>query len=277
LGVDYIVDQPCKVKETLSTEGMVSLIKQRYRAVAAIEGIKKDTKSDEQAMSATFQIMLAAPGGVQAADVRISELLAGTERLDRLQAYCKGCPASGGKPFGCYRTLSYPISRKAEEWLAATARKSAMDRPGRLPLQFIVENNLDGGNISKMRADPEGAFFGLKRPLDIPIVTGTGPLDRKTVNTDQVFNMALGQRRMSEARIKMVLLISGGLAIMKQEPARGTYQVAFRETGNDGTSSWWAYYLKDETEDDISTLQLKEYFRMMAVALALRKDVIVSL
>lgn len=277
MAVDYIIDQPCKVKETLSVDGMVALIKQRYRAVAAIETIKRDVKSDEQAMRATFQIMLAAPGGVRAADVKVSELLAGTEKLDRLQAYCKGCPASGGKPFGCYRTLSYPISRKAEEWLAATARKAAADGPAVLPLAFIVEKKVDGGNISRMRADRDGAFFELKRPLDVLAVTGTGPSVRKTVNTDQVFNMLLGQRRMREARMKMLLLMTGGLARMNEEPVPGTYQVAFRASGEDGALSWWAYYLKDETEDDTSTHQLKEYFRMIALALALRKDMTVSL
>ncbi len=77
--------------------------------------------------------------------------------------------------------------------------------------------------------------------------------------------------------MKMLLPMSGGLTITKEEPEPGTYQVAFLTSCNDGTSSWWAYYLKDETEDDTSTRQLKEFFRMMALALALRKDMSVSL
>jgi hypothetical protein len=277
LGVDYIVNQPCKVKETLSVEGMVALIKQRYRAVAMIEATKEGGKSDEQAINATFQIMLAAPGGVQSADVRVSELFAGTEKLDDLQIYCRYCPASAGKPFGCYRIISYPISRKAEEWLAATAGKAAAGSLAILPLEYILERNIDGGNISKMRADPDDAFFELKQPLDIPVRTGTGPCDRKMVNTDQVFNLLLGMRRIGEDCMKMLLPMSGGLTVTKEEPAPGTYQVAFPTPYKDGTSSWWAYCLNDETEDDTSTLQLKEFFRMMALALALHRDMTVSL
>lgn len=277
MGIDYVVDQPCQVKRTLSTDGMVALIRQRYRAVAAIEAVRRDAQPDEQAMGATFPIMLASPGGVRKADVKVSGLLAGTEKLGWLQKYCRGCPASAGKAFGCYRTLDYPVSRRAEEWLAATARNAAAKGGAAgLALDYIVEKDVDGGSVSRMRADPDGGFFELKRPLDIAIVAGTGPCEGKRVNTDQVLNLALGRRRIREARMKMLLLMTGGLTRAEEHPAPGTYQVAFRGSGEDGAVSWWAYRLDDGPGDDTSTRQLKQYFRMMALALALGRDMLVS-
>jgi hypothetical protein len=278
MAVDYIIDQSCKVKEALSLNGLVSLIKQRERATVIIEMAKKNGKSDEEALNMTFKVQVRTPGGVQETDVKVSELLAGTKKLDELQPLCKDCTAGFGRPFGCYRSLHYPISRKAEEWLADVARKAAESRgPAMLPLQFIVEKNVDGGNITRMRADPGSVFFELKRPLDIPVVVGTGLFNRKTVNTDQVFNQVIGLSRMRGAHMKMLLLMSGALAITDGEPAPETYNGAFQASGNDGVKRWWAYRLKTGADDDSSARELKEYFKMMFMALALQKDMIVSI
>lgn len=278
MALDYVIDQPCKVKESLSLDGLVSLIKQRNRGMTILNMMKRDGKSDEQALNATFQVQVVTPQGVQVREQRVADLLNSTKKLDELQVYCNGCPANGGRAFGCYRSINYPISRKAEEWLAGVSRKAAESNgPGMLPLQFIVEQRMDGGSFSKMRADPRGMFFESKKPIDIHVTIGSGLFNKKTVNVDQILNMLIGMGRMRSPHMRMLLFFSGGLSIMSEEPKAGTYQQAFKATDKDGKTSWWTYSLKDDAGDDASTHMLKEFFRSLFISYALGKDMLISL
>lgn len=237
MAVDYVIDQPCKVKDALSLDCMVSLIKQRNRALAVLEMVKRDGRSGEQALNATFQVQVATSQGVQVREQKVSDPLISTKRLDELQANCNGCLASGGRAFGCYRSISYPFSRRAEEWLRGVARKAVEGKgPGMLPLQFIVERMAEGGPFSKMRADPRGTFFEARKPLDI--VVEEGLFNRKTVNTDQVFNILMGMGRMKGPHMRMLLFFSGGLGVLDGEPAAGFFERALKMTDADGRVSW---------------------------------------
>jgi hypothetical protein len=277
MAMDYLIDQPCKVKDVLSLDGLISLIKQRNRGLTILEMMKRDGKSDEQALNATFKVQVVTPQGVQVKEQRVADLLNSTKKLDELRVYCNGCPANGGRAFGCYRSINYPISRKAEEWLAGVSGKAANSKgPGMLQLQFIVEQKMDGGPFSKMRADPRGTFFESKKPLEIPVTIGSGLFNKKTVNTDQVFNLLMGMGRMKGSHMKMLLLSSGGLSIVSEEPKAGSFQQMFKATDGNGKTSWWTYNLKDDEGDDASTHMLKEFFRSLFITYALGKDMLIS-
>jgi hypothetical protein len=77
--------------------------------------------------------------------------------------------------------------------------------------------------------------------------------------------------------MKMLLLMTGALTITPEEPAPDTYNATFQASGDDGVLRWWALHLKTEATDDASIRMLKEYFQSMFMAMALQRDLIVSL
>jgi len=125
VAIDCIIDYDCKVRETLTLDGMVSMIKNRNRAATAVQMLKKDGKTDEEVLNTTFKFhMLTLDGETEIKDYKVSDLLESTLPLEALQKHCEPRPASGGKRFGCYTAINYPISGKVESWLADTSRRT---------------------------------------------------------------------------------------------------------------------------------------------------------
>lgn len=285
MAIDYIIDQQCKVKETLSLNGMLSMIKQRNRALLSIELMKKDGKTEEEARNSIFKVQtLTADGKMETKDCTALDLLNSTKPLDELQNFCKNCIANFGKTsgyyqanaFGCYKVINYPISKKAESWLIDVS-KNALEKgaPGSLPLQFIHDQKIAGDIFNRMRKDPNGTFFELQKPLEI--VTSKGLFVKKVINTNQIFDILFGMQRMKIPHMIFLLFFSGGLVIQDKEPTPGTNKQAIRVTKEDGQNSWWIFNLEDKDTDDDSILQLKEFFRSLFIAYGLNTEMIIDI
>jgi len=116
MGVDYLIDHPCKVKEMLSGDRMITMIKQRNRGLTIVNLMATDGMPEADALNSMIKVQSA--DGTHQEMRKVSEVLQETDCLSELQVHCKSCPASKGEPFGCYRWISYPLSSKAEAWLA---------------------------------------------------------------------------------------------------------------------------------------------------------------
>ncbi|HMK45392.1 MAG TPA: hypothetical protein VK436_02090 [Methanocella sp.] len=273
MGVDYLIDHPCKVKDTLSGDRMIAMIKQRNRGLAIINLMATDGMSEADALNSMIKVQ--ALDGTHQEMRKVSEVLHDTSCLDQLQVNCKSCPASHGEPFGCYRWISYPLSAKAEDWLAYLSKKSAVKGPPRSKsLIFIQEQELDGGRVTGMRTSgPE--YFEIRKPRKI--VVGGTPFNLKYVNTDQVLNLLFGFERVKSAHALMLLHLSGGLTLQDKEPARGSYEFLTKKTDETGEIKWFVYNLPEAPSDDLSTRNLKEYFKAIFIAYKLDDDLLVNL
>ena len=277
MGIDCIIDYDCKVREALTPDGMVSMIKNRNRAVTAVQMLKKEGKTDEEVLNTTFKFhMLTLEGEPEIKDYKVSDLLKSTLPLEDMQNDCEPCPAGGGKPFGCYTTINYPISGKAESWLADTSRK-ALEKgaPNSMILNYIIDRKVTGGSFDRMRKDPGSIFFELKEPLEIAI--NRSFFSEKSVNTDQIFNIIFGTGMMKNPHMMMLLYFSGGLLIRKNEPEQGTVRQEVKITDKDGKESWMVFHLEDKDTDDSSIYQLKEFFRVLFIAYGLDKEMIIGI
>ena len=145
MGIDYVIDMDCKVKKALSQGTMVKLIKDLRLAQQIMyeEGIQAG-KSYEELRNMKFKFALRTEGREQTEDITLDDLMGRTEPLGDLETHCNGCGLSGisyydeakkdrkgkVKPFACYNNINYPISAKAEEWLAGIPPGALLTRSG---------------------------------------------------------------------------------------------------------------------------------------------------
>lgn len=277
MGLDYMIDHSCRVKETLPPDSLLSLIKQRNRCMTIIDLLKKEGRTDEQILSERFRMEVYTPSGSRVKEQSIAELLETTHPLEELQNECITCSANCGRVFGCFGSIGYPISRKAEEWLAGAARKAGEGNgPGLLPLRFIIEHNVDGGIISCMRNDPGGMYFELKKPLEIPVTEMNGIIGKKTVNSDQLLNMFVRSGHMNCGLMRALLFMTGSIQVQQDEPAAGTVPFALQLKEADGRVVWYVFNLFPGISDDDSIRMLKDFLRSMYVAYCIDREMQIS-
>lgn len=276
MAIDYVIDYPCKVKETLPLDELIPLIKRRDHCRYILASRLQDGESEEQALESTIEFQVRKPEGVTARKEKLSDALKSTKALEDLEKHCIDCPVSRGQDFGCYCVINYPISEKAEKWLAEMAKQAVTKGPptSRM-LDFILDHGLDGGSITKMRAAGE-AYLELRKPLDI-VVEGGLFGKKKIVNTDQVLRTVIDVDAMRDPHIKGLLAFSGGLSVMEKTPSCpcGPMTAMIMEQG--GKISWLVYDLQDRDTDDHTILGLKKYFRALFIAYKQDCDVLIDL
>lgn len=283
MAIDYIIDIDCEIKRQLTKEGLVSMVKQRNYANAVVAALKKEGKSDDVIMKHEFRFQRMTPGGIEEKPQKISDLLECTRHLDTLGAHCKTCYFGGNgighldgnvEPFGCYNIINYPISGKAEEWLADIAR-DALARGGSrlLTLNYIIDNKVSGHEINKLR-NKQGRFLELKKPLEV--VLNKSLMSRKTVDTGQIMFMLFGPSVVEPTRMTMLLLFAGAIKFYAEKPDGTVCQMTTRVKANDLPEMWWAFDLKQQEGEDRSVTQLKHYFRSMFLACSIGKNITID-
>jgi len=283
MAIDYLIDMDCPVKDELTKEGLVSMIKQRNSASAVMDVLKKEGRSDEEIMKHEFRAQRMTPGGIEDKPQKISDLFDRTRHLDTLGAHCKKCYLgvnginhSDGtvEPFGCFNGINYPISRKAEEWLADMAR-DALAKGGSRPitLNYIIDNKVSGHEINKLRGR-QGLFLELNKPLEV--VISRGLVGKKAVDTGQILFMLFGFPVVEPAQMVMLLLFADALKFYGEKPDGTVCQMATRVKTNDLPEMWWAFDMKQQEGEDRSITQLKLYFRSMFLACSIGKNVTID-
>lgn len=283
MAIDYIIDIDCEIKRQLTKEGLVSMVKQRNYANAVVAALKKEGKSDDVIMKHEFRFQRMTPGGIEEKPQKISDILECTRHLDTLGAHCKTCYFGGNgighldgnvEPFGCYNIINYPISGKAEEWLADIARDALAKGGSRLlTLNYIIDNKVSGHEINKLR-NKQGRFLELKKPLEV--VLNKSLMSRKTVDTGQIMFMLFGPSVVEPTRMTMLLLFAGAIKFYAEKPDGTVCQMTTRVKANDLPEMWWAFDLKQQEGEDRSVTQLKHYFRSMFLACSIGKNITID-
>lgn len=118
MGIDYVIDWNCEPKAVLSTPGILNRLKARDRAEAIIK-LYRDGGDNRPPSDMGFELVRRTPDGEEETQIVIVQtLLDDIAPLDALAHHCEGCPANAArKPFGCFGSIAYPLSRAAELWL----------------------------------------------------------------------------------------------------------------------------------------------------------------
>jgi len=151
VGVDYVQDRDCRVKQQLGLDTLVNLLKSRAQAEALRAQFEEKGEDPE---SATITRVVLYPSGPVEEVVGMAELMKSAEALEPLAPLCDGCTANFRQtPFGCCGYINYPISDAEEQWLMARLPASLSSVGGIYLRSVLQELAIDGRMVATMRSD----------------------------------------------------------------------------------------------------------------------------
>jgi hypothetical protein len=204
MGIDYVVDLDCQPKKTLSTNKIIALVKGQNQAAVIIEAARSrgDQRPIEQL---SFTRMVMRPEGPTEQEVSVGALLKQSEELREHEHSCQGCKANlPNQPFGCYGSVSYPLSIRAEEWLMSLLPKELKSAAGHLLYRAVKDFKYDGGMFLDMR--PQAIFFESRTPLKRKWGSF---LSSWTLTSDQLLQMLFGLGNLQPSHCKTMSVILG--------------------------------------------------------------------
>ncbi|HET6249047.1 MAG TPA: hypothetical protein VFE47_15220 [Tepidisphaeraceae bacterium] len=158
MGVDFALDYGCPVKDQLSMEGLVRLVKTRDRAATILAMVRRDGNTKPPSEILITQ-RVQRPNGVQEDQaVSIQSMIDQAAALEGLAHHCQDCSANlAMKPFTCYGSIRYPIRLRTEQWLLSLLPEDINCTAGIILQKYIKDFRYDGGDILKLRQNP--TFF----------------------------------------------------------------------------------------------------------------------
>lgn len=219
MGIDHLIQLNCEVRGSLAGDDLESGSRQIMAAVKAAEHASMARKTAPQRgipveMLKVRWVKFLPTGPVEAVVITVAELERQATVLAPHIAKCQGCPANVvGGAFGCYDSISYPISAAVEEWMMD--RVQAPDTVGgRLFHKAIA----DFGYGSKVRSYRQRKLFEAPEPPSRSWKTGW--FSSKKLNADQLWHAMLAVGPISPSHGLMVLLALGAIEISGRIPTR---------------------------------------------------------
>jgi hypothetical protein len=223
VGIDYVVNLDCAPKRALSVEKVVALVKGRNQAAVIIDIARRD--GDQRPVDQlTFTRMVLRPEGPAEQQFSVGALLKQVQELDPHAHHCESCEANLlRRPFGCYGSISYPISVEAEEWLMSLLPKDLNSPAGHMLRSAVTDLKYTGGMFLQMR--PKEMFF--ERPTPIKHKWGSW-FSSWAITSDQLLEMLFGLGNLQPSHCKMMSIILGMIQTdgHSEPPAPPTNQAA---------------------------------------------------
>lgn len=279
MAIEYIINHNCPAKDELGAEGIMHLVKSKGRAEILLERFIKDGMPREEALHATFGVQVRRPTGEEEMKrTTVAQLLREAELLIDHEPACKSCPVSFGRSFGCYGSINYPISEKAEEWLANLAAKAVTEgMPNSILIKFMLDQQVDGQTFKQMRGGEGIGYFESKLPIEVEIEDDV--LGNAIIDTNQIMEMFFGVGEMKDVHQQFLLFFSGGLTLQDTPPDEDRIgveiQIAVVED-QFGATRFWVYKMPDELSDDHTTRQIKAFLRSVFEAFCAQASVSVD-
>jgi hypothetical protein len=205
MSIEYVLDHKCPVKEALTQQRLVALVKTRFQAQSLIEFLRE--KGDNRPLNElkVTRRRHTLSGNLDAEEVSVQQMLDETTELDPHAGHCSGCPANANaRPFGCYGSITYPIREATERWLLSLIPDDLSSAAGQLLQQMCADFDYDGGPFVKMRSDT--MFFD--RPEPLACSWGTED-NRWTLDANQVLQMLFGVGNLAPSHCLIVLWFLG--------------------------------------------------------------------
>jgi hypothetical protein len=204
VGIDYVVDLDCPPKRAVSVERMVALVKGQNQATTIVEMARRrgDQRPPEQL---SFTRMVMRPEGPVEERISVGSLLNQSQDLFTHAHHCQGCKANlPGRPFGCYGSVSYPITARSEEWLMSLLPNDLKSPAGHLLRSAVTDLKYTGGMFLGMR--PKETFFESRTPIKRKWGSW---LSGWTLTSDQLLQMLFGLGNLQPSHCKMMSIILG--------------------------------------------------------------------
>ncbi|MFE5475110.1 hypothetical protein ACFQ9R_05365 [Nocardia sp. NPDC056541] len=117
MALDYVVDLPCRPKQTLGTEKILELLILRGAAMFTLDDHQRNGGRPWRRL--TFSNVVTRPTGAVKVRSSVTKALERAAQLDAFVDDCLACPANndGQSGFGCYGRVNYPLDLAAEEML----------------------------------------------------------------------------------------------------------------------------------------------------------------
>jgi hypothetical protein len=269
VAIDYIINRECPAKETLGEEGIIHLVKSRTRGRAMVRMLLNEGHSQEEALSTTLQLQtVRSDSEPEIRETTVRQMLKESELLDDYTEHCRQCPVNMLESFGCFQSVNYPLTAKAEHWLASRAEAAGKaGLPDSILLDFIVDQNATGEYLARYRHDEDGRFFELRSPMEITYRKNL--MNKVTVTTDQILDMFFAVGRMESIHQQFLLLFSGGLSYQTDPPDMERLGKDFQAgivTDDEGRDRFMIYRMHNEPEDDDCIRQIKAFLRALFAA-----------
>lgn len=277
MAIDYIIGGSCDVKNAITLDGFLELLKEKIRVEIVIDLFKGQGKSEQEINTASYTSRMVMPDGkVEIKECRISDILQKIKCLQELKIHCSNCAISSNNEFGCYNSINYPISEKAELWLIDLAKRAVKmgEVLRKMPLDFIISNKVMGQDFEKMRKDESKAFFQTYKSHEF--VYKKKLFTNKTINTNQLLEVLFGSRIHEHAQQMVLLYFSGGFNILKDKPDDGFSGYLCEVAYENGTSNFYTFNLPEEASDDESIIQIKKYFQSLFSAFCSNRSVYID-
>ena len=270
MAIDYVVDYPCAVKEELTTDGLVSMMKERGRATTLLEMLQQDGMTRDEALQKEITVQLMTTEGVvEQKKVLVQEMMARAEPLNSLSQHCSTCKAARGRTFGCCDVVNYPLSETGEQWLSSIINETLKKGlPHSMALEFIVKEKISGIPFAQMRRDKRKTFFSLAEAAEFTFAAGECAECKFDMN--QVMEVIFGPPVIERPHQISLLFLSPGLTIGDEKPADGSFQQACAlSASSESEVQWWSFNLQRSSGDDNTIAGLKRFFHSLFCAFSL--------
>lgn len=265
MAIDYVINYLCEPKDQFTTQGILARLKGRAQAERIIK-VYRDAGDNRPPEEMGFELTRSAADGTQETEtVRLSQIIAAADQLDPLAHFCEGCPANvRGEPFGCFNTISYPLSDHAERWLLLQ-----LPLPEEAPLvwtllqQHLRDLNLNSEQVQQIREG--GTYFESER-------NPRRRLGEIALSGNNLFYFLFMQGHIAPSRAAITLLLFG--AIHRNLDATDMLKLAPAPTD---AAERYPFLLKPEPDiDDPTITELKRFFRALHTAWLLNVDLLLD-
>ncbi|MBY0456730.1 MAG: hypothetical protein K2V38_05300 [Gemmataceae bacterium] len=208
MSIEYVLDFGCPVKEALTQERLVALVKTRGQAQGLLEMLRErgDTRPAHEIKVSRRRHT--PRGDADSEEQSVQDMIDGTAELNLHEPTCEGCAANAcRRPFGCYGSVNYPIRVTTERWLLERLPDNLGSPVGHLLRRACRDFGYDGGPFRKMRGDP--MFFEQDEPLACSWPLEDGGAWPITANI--VLQMLFGVGHLEPAHCVMTLWFLGAL------------------------------------------------------------------
>ncbi len=158
MAIIYFLDHPCTPRKELGRNNLAGL----FRDFVVCENIVAQLRAEQGELMSEDQMVFtrevqSADGEIKYETLNIPELRQRTAVLEPMAEHCAQCPVSmNGRAFGCVQSVSLPITKEAESWLA-----DRIPAPDTLAGQMMKQATLKMGygNCETLDVWREGGFI----------------------------------------------------------------------------------------------------------------------
>ncbi len=158
MGIEYVIEQACPVRDALGGPRMVQLVKWRNQARAAV-ALQERKGEPKPPAEIKIRSVLHTPEGKTVRETDAQSLLDESEPLRPLETHCPPCCVNVAQaPFGCFGSIAYPIRRASEEALLSLLPRTLDCTAGQFLRSALADFHMDGARAATLRGHG-GRFF----------------------------------------------------------------------------------------------------------------------